>query len=145
MIVLPSGEVVSEDEKYKDLPSLVEEEETEAVVPQPLEESVGLGLVVRCALATHVKKEEIQRVNIFYTRCLINGRMCCLVIDPISCTNVASSLMIEALGLPTREHLRPYRLQWLNNCGDIQVSQQELVSFKIGAYEDEVLCDVVPM
>ena len=69
MIVLPSGEVVSEDEEeYKDMPPLVEEEETEAEVQPPLEESIGLGLVERCALAAHVKEEEIQRENIFYTR-----------------------------------------------------------------------------
>ncbi|XP_027169481.1 uncharacterized protein LOC113769214 [Coffea eugenioides] len=146
MIVLPSGKVVSENkEEYKDMPPLVEEEETKAVVQPPLEESIALGLVARCALAAHVKKEEIQRKNIFYTRCHVNGRVCSLVINPGSCTNVASSLMVETLGLPTREHLRPYRLQWLNNCGDIRASQKVLVSFKVGAYEDEVLCDVVLM
>ncbi|GKV00606.1 hypothetical protein SLEP1_g13273 [Rubroshorea leprosula] len=43
------------------------------------------------------------------------------------------------------EHLRPYKLQWLNDYGEIKVNKQVLVSFSIGRYKDEVLCDVVPM
>ena len=148
MIVLPSGEIVTDDEEeYKDMPPLTEEceEEVEAEIQVPIQESVGLGLVARRALATHIKEENVQRENIFYTRCLVNGKVCSMVIDPGSCTNVASSIIVEALGLPTREHTKPYRLQWLNNCGDIKVTQQVLISFKVGNYEDDVLCDVVPM
>ena len=36
-------------------------------------------------------------------------------------------------------------MQWLNDCGEVKVNKQELVSFSIGRYNDEVLCDVVPM
>ena len=39
----------------------------------------------------------------------------------------------------------PYKLQWLNDCGEVKVNKQVLVSFSIGRYKDEVLCDVVPM
>ena len=68
MIVLPSGEVISDDEEeYKEMPPLAEEDDTESVVQPPLEESIGLGLVARRALAAHVKEEDIQRENIFYT------------------------------------------------------------------------------
>nr|XP_027062823.1 uncharacterized protein LOC113689219 [Coffea arabica] len=35
-----------------------------------------------------------------------------------SCTNVASALMVERLNLPTNDHPRPYKLQWLNNSGE---------------------------
>ena len=91
MIVFPSGKVVSENkEEYKDMPPLVEEEEPKTIVQQPLEELVGLGLVARWVLAAHVKEEEIQKENIFYIRCLVNGRVCSLVIDPNSCTNITS-------------------------------------------------------
>ena len=37
------------------------------------------------------------------------------------------------------------KLQWLNDCGEVKVNKQVLVSFSIGRYKDEVLCDVVPM
>jgi len=33
----------------------------------------------------------------------------------------------------------------LNHYGDVKVTKQVLVSFSIGRYKDEVLCDVVPM
>ena len=42
-------------------------------------------------------------------------------------------------------HPRPYKLQWFNDGGEIRVTRQVLVSFRIGKYEDEVLCDVAPM
>ena len=71
--------------------------------------------------------------------------MCSLIIDGGSYTNVASPLMVEKLELATTDHPQPYKLQWLNNSGEIFVSKQVLVSYKIGRYEDQSLCDVVPM
>ena len=43
------------------------------------------------------------------------------------------------------KHPRPYKLQWLNECGEVKVNKQVLVNFAIGRYCNEVLCDVVPM
>ena len=37
------------------------------------------------------------------------------------------------------------RMTWLNDCGEVKVNKQVLVSFSIGKYKDEVLCDIVPM
>jgi hypothetical protein len=62
-----------------------------------------------------------------------------------SCTNVASTILIEKLNLPTLKHSKPYKLQWLNDCGEVRVDRQVLVTFSIGKYLDEVLCDIVPM
>ena len=62
-----------------------------------------------------------------------------------SCTNVASTILVEKLNLPTLKHSRAYNLQWLNDCGEIKVNKQVLISFSIGKYKDEVLCDVAPM
>ena len=67
------------------------------------------------------------------------------IIDGGSCTNVASTTMVENLGMPTCKHPRPYKLQWLNDSGEVRVNKQVLVAFSIGKYKDEVLCDVVPM
>ena len=68
-----------------------------------------------------------------------------MIIDGGSCTNVASTTMVEKLGMPTCKHPRPYKLQWLNDSGEVRVNKQVLVAFSIGKYGDEVLCDVVPM
>uniref|UniRef100_A0A2N9G8V9 CCHC-type domain-containing protein n=1 Tax=Fagus sylvatica TaxID=28930 RepID=A0A2N9G8V9_FAGSY len=35
--------------------------------------------------------------------------------------------------------------KWLNDCGEVRVDRQVLVTFSIGKYLDKVLCDVVPM
>ncbi|XP_073267795.1 uncharacterized protein [Populus alba] len=51
----------------------------------------------------------------------------------------------EKLNLSCIKHTRPYRLQWLNECGEVRVTKQVLIAFAIGKYSDEILCDVVPM
>ncbi|XP_071906059.1 uncharacterized protein [Coffea arabica] len=116
MLVLPNGDIVTDDEEeeYTDMPPLVEEEDE--IEEVPTQDKVGL--VARRALATQASKDELQRDNIFYTRCHVTNKVCSLVIDPGSCTNVASALMVEKLNLPTSEHPRPYKLQWLNNSGE---------------------------
>ncbi|GKV07006.1 hypothetical protein SLEP1_g18818 [Rubroshorea leprosula] len=43
-----------------------------------------------------------------------------VIIDGGSCTNVASIVLVEKLNLPMTKHPRPYKLQWLNNCGEIK-------------------------
>ena len=105
-------------------------------------------LVARRTLSVQIKEDdalEQQRDNIFHTRCHVQGKTCLVIIDGGSCTNVASTLMVEKLGLKLLPHPRPYRLLWLNNCGDIKVNRQVIIPFTIGRYSDEALCDVVPM
>ncbi|XP_039069136.1 uncharacterized protein LOC120215548 [Hibiscus syriacus] len=45
----------------------------------------------------------------------------------------------------TTKHPHSYKLQWLNDEGELRVTKQVLISFSIGKYKDEVLCDVVPV
>ena len=52
---------------------------------------------------------------------------------------------MKKLGMPTSKHPRPYKLQWLNDSGEVKVNKQVLISFRIGKYKDKVLCDVVLM
>ena len=89
--------------------------------------------------------DDTQRENIFHTRCLINNKLCSLIIDGGSCTNLASTRVVEKLDLPIISHTKPYKLQWLSAEGEIMVNKQVLINFAIGEYKDEVLCDVVPM
>ncbi|KAJ9556733.1 hypothetical protein OSB04_011347 [Centaurea solstitialis] len=91
-------------------------------------------LVARRALNAHfVEDDDAQRENIFHTRCYVQGKVCSVIIDGGSCTNVASASMVEKLGLPTMKHQKPYKLQWLNDSGEVRVSKQVLVSFCIEA------------
>ena len=68
-----------------------------------------------------------------------------MIVDEGSCTNDASTIMVEKLGLTTLKHPHSYKLQWLNDSGEVKVNKHVLVTFRIGKYEDKVLCDVVSM
>jgi len=108
----------------------------------PCEEDL---LVIRRMLGTIPKPlDDTQRENIFHTRCLINNKLCSMIIDGGSCANVASTKLVDKLGLSTISHAKPYKLQWLSKEGEIMVNKQVLITFVIGKYKDEVLCDVVP-
>ncbi|XP_058006767.1 uncharacterized protein LOC131182135 [Hevea brasiliensis] len=147
MVMRPNGEIESEDDDVDDddasesMPPLEEASDVEHAVG-------GNILVVRHALSAQAKEEEgdaLQRENIFHTRCLVNGKTCSMIVDSGSCVNVASTLMVAKLGMRTIKHPRPYKLQWLNDCGEIKVNKQVMSAFSIGRYKDELLCDVVPM
>jgi hypothetical protein len=43
------------------------------------------------------------------------------------------------------KHLKPYRLWWLNEYGEVKVIKHVLISFVISRYSDDVIYDVVPM
>ncbi|KAL0313444.1 UNVERIFIED_CONTAM: Retrovirus-related Pol polyprotein from transposon.6 [Sesamum radiatum] len=106
----------------------------------------GEALVTRRALSAQMlEKDNCQRENLFHTRCQVQGKVCSMIIDGGSCCNVASTELVQKLSLPTIKHHRPYKLQWLNECGELKVTKQVKVLFIIGRYKDEVLCDVVPM
>ncbi|KAL4310531.1 hypothetical protein GQ457_01G020720 [Hibiscus cannabinus] len=102
-------------------------------------------LVVKRSLNMQPSQDVQQRENIFHTRFHVNDKVCIVIIDTGSCTNVASTLMVEKLGLTTTEHPNPYNLQWLNNGDEIKVTKQVVVPFSIGKYKDEVICDVCSM
>ncbi|KAF7802050.1 hypothetical protein G2W53_041161 [Senna tora] len=87
----------------------------------------------------------MNRGKTFFALVVLLKTVCRLIIDGGSVTNVASTTMVEKLNLPTIRHPRPYKLQWSNECGEIKVDKQVLVSFSIDKYCDEILCDVVPM
>ena len=54
---------------------------------------------------------------------------------------MASATLVEKLNLPTLKHSKPYKLQWLNDCGEVKVNRQVLVSFSIRRYKDEICYD----
>nr|AAM15062.1 putative retroelement integrase [Arabidopsis thaliana] len=126
MILLDNGEIEPEEEIPDSPSSLKENEELPAQ---------GELLVARRTLSVQTKTDEQeQRKNLFHTRCHVHGKVCSLIIDGGSCTNVASETMVKKLGL-----------KWLNDSGKMRVKNQVVVPIVIGKYEDEILCDVLPM
>ncbi|GKA88826.1 gag-pol polyprotein [Tanacetum coccineum] len=107
----------------------------------------GACLVVRRTLNKSPDRAELlQRDAIFHTRCTIAQRVCTVIIDGGSCTNVASQTLVTKLNLITEPHPSPYVIQWLNQGKGIQVTHRTLLSLSIGkSYEDQIWCDVIPM
>jgi len=66
-------------------------------------------LVLRRALSGEkAPTHKEQKKNTFHTRCTINGGVCSLVVDGGSCTNLASTTLVEKLQLKTKPHPRLY-------------------------------------
>jgi len=63
-----------------------------------------LFVLQRILHAKESAKEENQREHIFHSRCTIQGKVCSLIIDGGSCTNVASTQLVTELNLPTIPH-----------------------------------------
>lgn len=89
-MILRNGEVVTDGEdEFEDMPALEEVSKHEDKV------EFGLGgelLITKRALNTQIKTDDLeqQRENIFHTRCHVNNKVCGVIIDEGSCTNVDS-------------------------------------------------------
>ncbi|KAJ9541184.1 hypothetical protein OSB04_027690 [Centaurea solstitialis] len=140
MIMLDDGSHVSQSEdedEGKNIPHFTSDDENELKAVESGDEREAL--VTMRALNIQVKEEDDQqRHNIFHTRCLIQDKVCMLIIDSGSCTNCASSYLVEKLDLPTVKHPKPYRLQWLNDHGEIKVNKQVLLNFSIDVLPEDV-------
>ncbi|RDX82470.1 hypothetical protein CR513_36731, partial [Mucuna pruriens] len=90
MIMMDNGEIESEDSSVE-MPPL--EDCGDVEVAEPVDEVV------------------LQCEHIFHTKCLVQGKMCSMIIDGGSCTNMASTILVENLNLQTTKHPRPYKLQ----------------------------------
>jgi hypothetical protein len=107
----------------------------------------GISLMMRKVLVKPEKevREPLHRNNLFITACKTRDHVCKVIIDSGSTDNLVSTEMVEKLTLETTAHLNPYKVSWLQKGDQVMVSRQCKVEFKIGGYNDEVLCDVIPM
>ncbi|XP_049349488.1 uncharacterized protein LOC125814082 [Solanum verrucosum] len=140
--------LLRENGEYESEKSEGEEEEGEGVSEEDdleLPNDGIIGVVRRIMTINLGSVDEGQRENLFHTRCGIKGKTYSMIIDGGSCANVVSSYLVDKLGIACMKRSTPYRLQWLNDCGEVKVNKQCMISFNVGRYEDEILCDVVPM
>ena len=91
-MVMHGGEIMTDSEEEEEpMPPLDDTSDVD------LEFSVeGEALVTRLVLSAQVKEDDIEQ----YTRFHVNNKVCSLIIDGGSCTNVASALLVEKLQLP---------------------------------------------
>jgi hypothetical protein len=94
MILRDDEEIVSTSEKFNcdEMPPLVDVSDLEYAVGDKV-------LVIKRSLSVQTKEVDVeqQRKNIFHTRCLINDKLCSMIIDSGSCTNVASVTLVRKL------------------------------------------------
>ena len=86
-----------------------------------------------------------QRSNIFQSECKIQDKVCKLIIDGGSFTNVVSSDLVHALSLSTRRLPKPRYVQWMNQSGTLKITHKARVKFSVENYVDSIDCDVAPM
>ncbi|XP_068486578.1 uncharacterized protein [Phaseolus vulgaris] len=138
MILRERGEYSIQDDE-----SSGEEEKEDSEGAYPCE---GELMMIRRTLNNHPSvNHETQRENIFHTRCKVLENICSLIVDSGSCCNCCSTRMVEKLNLQLVPHPKPYKLQWINEDGELTVDKRVKVSLSMGNYKDEILCDVVPM
>eukprot|EP00257_Ricinus_communis_P019164 XP_015578077.1 uncharacterized protein LOC107261676 [Ricinus communis] len=119
------------------------EDEYEEDIP-PESESNMIG-VVRKILYSEPKSDLRQINNLFHTRCKVGDKTCNVIVDGGAQTDVISSKDMSKLKLQTRDHNKPYKLNWLNDRTRVRIKKQALVAYSIGSFEDERWCDILPM
>jgi len=94
MILRDDGEIVStsEESDCDDMPPLEDASDLKYVVSDKV-------LVIRRSRSVQTKEDDVeqQKENFFHTRCLINDKVCSMIIDSGSCTNVASVTLVRKL------------------------------------------------
>ena len=89
--------------------------------------------------------EPAQKKYLFRTMCKVQGKYCKMVIDSGSIDNLVSTEMVEKLSWKKTKHPVPYKVSWLHKGHQILVSEQCEVDFQIGPYNNNILCDFMPM
>ena len=67
-------------------------------------------LALRRVLSGQKGAKDDQRENIFHFRCIAQGKVCSMIIDARSRTNVVSLSMIEKLGLHAMGYPHAYNI-----------------------------------
>ncbi|GJR08218.1 putative nucleotidyltransferase, ribonuclease H [Tanacetum coccineum] len=102
--------------------------------------------VRRSCLTPKSDRDDWLRHNIFQSTCTISGKVCTFVCDSGSCDNLIAAEVVQKLGLKTKNHPKPYKLQWLKKGGEVTVSKRVHVLFSVeNTYKDNVWRDMVPM
>ncbi|XP_078447042.1 uncharacterized protein LOC144715913 [Wolffia australiana] len=88
--------------------------------------------------------DAIQRTSIFYLDVKIVGRTYKLIVDRRSCVNAISEDTAHKLGLTLIPHLTSYNVSWID-ASTLPLRMQCYVPLKMSTYDEQVLCDVLPM
>ena len=91
---------------------VVEQKVISADVLQAKEEKI---VVTTISSDSQVQEESCHRENLFQARCMVQGKVCKLVVDGGRCANVVSQDFVKQMQLQVIPHPKPYSLRCLNS------------------------------
>ncbi|KAH1031588.1 hypothetical protein J1N35_043762 [Gossypium stocksii] len=114
LLIKEDGDFTSNSDQIDpDMPRLIDDVEDggefygEEELVEPLTHSCCL--VVRPTLNIQLRDDhDLQKSNIFHSRCLIQGILCSFIIDSRSCANIVSNYLVDSLAFPCSKHPAPY-------------------------------------
>ncbi|KAH9292377.1 hypothetical protein KI387_042439 [Taxus chinensis] len=115
---------------------------------EEIEAEIGENLMLQRTLIARdqeAPEADWRRKSVFQTKCKCKDKVCKVIVDGGSTDNLVSTEMVQKLQLTCIPKSNPYKISWLKKDHSVLVNQSCLIDFKIGPYEDKVLCDVVPM
>lgn len=124
LIIRDTGEYSSESDSKDTIHAMLASDHAakEEVHVNPGDTDRYESLVAQHVLSSQVAPpEKNQRHTLFHTKGVVQERSIQIIIDSGSCNNLASTMLVEKLSLPTRKHLNPYHIQWLNDGGKLEL------------------------
>lgn len=99
--------------------------------------------VIQHLLCSTPQADNTQRKKIFEGKCMVNGKVCKLVIDTCSCENLISQNLVNHFKLERHDS---YTIGWIKKGVNTRVTKQCNLPLFLGKYyRSNVLCDVVDM
>ena len=82
-------------------------------------------LIIRCTLQVQIKEDKIiQQIETFFMHVFMYKIRCILIIDSRSYANICSIVFFSKLNLRIVKHVKPYKLQWLNDSGELRLQSR---------------------
>ena len=91
------------------------EEEAELI---EADEGDNLSCVLQKILITPKEEHQPHRHSLFKTRCMIQGKICNVIIDSGSSENFVSRKLVTALNPKSEAHPNPYKIGWIKKGGE---------------------------
>ena len=86
-----------------------------------------------------------EREAFFRMRIQVKTSIARCIVDPGCEKNLVAEELVTRLRLETT-HKEPYKLEWCNGKGDMEITRQCKIKFAVTArFIDEVVCEVVPL
>ncbi|KAG7961926.1 hypothetical protein I3843_09G040300 [Carya illinoinensis] len=91
--------------------------------------------VIQQLLLTPKHEDHTQRHVIFKTHCIINHKVCNLIIDSKSCENIVPRAPVSTLQLNTEKHPKPYKISWIKRGAETKMDACHVLLGRMWQYK----------